>query len=163
MTVTLKQSEAGKVRLGPGWGVVGWLLGIFGAISLFVGLFVMFGSADSSIGIGGDLSWQVGEISDAWMYGLLIGGGLAVVLALGIMLFGPRHEMTPSSGFSELMWHLGAFLVVNAFVWTQDAVIGGGIDYAYWLTIPWGIGLAIHALTFYLGRRPGQFGQPQPH
>ncbi len=159
-------SGSGKPRVGPGWSVAGWLLGILGAISLFVGLFVMFGNENSSVGIGGELSWQVSEITDAWMYGLLIGGGLALLLALSIVLFVPRHEATETSDISELAWHTGAFLVVNAFVWIQDIAIGGGVDYAYWLTIPWGIGLAIHALMVYRNHRPGgprHLGEPQPH
>lgn len=37
---------------------------------------------------------------------------------------------------------------MNAFIWIQDIAIGGGVSYAYWITIPWGIGLAIHATTY---------------
>lgn len=59
------QSGSGKIRMEPGWSVAGWLLGILGGISLFAGLFVMFGNESSSIGIGGDLSWRVSEITDA--------------------------------------------------------------------------------------------------
>ena len=69
------QSGPHEVRMRPGWSVSGWLLGILGGISVFVGLFALFGNESSSIGLGGDLSWQVSEITDAWMYGLLIGGG----------------------------------------------------------------------------------------
>jgi hypothetical protein len=162
----VRQSGSGKVRMAPGWGVAGWLLGIFGAISLFLGLFVMFGNESSSIGIGGDLSWQVSEVTDAWMYGLLIGGGLALLLALSIVLFAPRQEVTDASALSDLLWHTGAFIVVNAFIWIQDIAIGGGVDYAYWITIPWGIGLTVHALMFYRNHRrdgPRHLGEPQPH
>lgn len=160
------ERQSPKVRLALGVGVLAWLFGISGAISLFLGLFIMFGSEDSSIGIGGDLSWQVSEVTDAWMYGLLIGGTLAVLLALSVAVFAPRHQATEASSISELLWHLGAFLAVNAFVWIQDIAIGGGVDYAYWLTIPWGIGLAIHALTVYAkhgAEKTKSFGRPQPH
>jgi hypothetical protein len=34
------------------------------------------------------------------------------------------------------------FVLVNAFLWLQDIALGGGVDYAYWVTIPWGVGLA---------------------
>lgn len=159
-------SGSGKARMRAGWSVVGWLLGILGGVSLFVGLFAMFGNESASIGVGGDLSWQVSEITDAWVYGLLIGGGVALVLALGIALFAPRHEETEVSDVAELIWHGSAFVLVNAFVWMQDIAIGGGVDYAYWLTIPWGIGLAIHALAVYRNHRPGgprHLGEPQPH
>ena len=56
---------------------------------------------------------------------------------------------------SGLIWHAGIFLVVNAFLWLQDIAVGGGVEYAYWTTIPWGAGLAIHALAFFFG--PGAF------
>jgi hypothetical protein len=165
-TPEIRDSESGKVRIGRGWGVSGWLLGILGGISLFLGLFVMFGNEDSSIGIGGDLSWQVSEITDAWMYGLIVGGGVAVLAALAIMLFAPRREATGASDFSDLIGHAAVFLVVNAFIWVQDIAIGGGVDYAYWVTVPWAIGLAIHALVYYSSHRPGgprQLREPQPH
>jgi hypothetical protein len=46
------------------------------------------------------------------------------------------------------------FPPVNAFVWIQDFAIGGGLDYAYWVTIPWAIGLAIHAAIYFFGPKP---------
>ena len=47
---------------------------------------------------------------------------------------------------SDLLWHSGIFVVVNAFLWVQDAVAGGGIEYAYWTTIPWAFGLLLFTL-----------------
>ena len=44
--------------------------------------------------------------------------------------------------------HGTAFAIVNAFLWLQDIVAGGGLEYAYWPTIPWGIGLIAHALAY---------------
>jgi hypothetical protein len=35
-------------------------------------------------------------------------------------------------------------------IWLLDAVTGGGIEWAYWTTIPWGIGLAIHGVVLLL-------------
>jgi hypothetical protein len=46
------------------------------------------------------------------------------------------------------MWHTGFFVVVNAFLWIQDIVAGEGLEYAYWITIPWGVGLISHALAY---------------
>jgi hypothetical protein len=53
---------------------------------------------------------------------------------------------------SDLVWHSGIFVVVNAFLWIQDAVAGGGIEYAYWTTIPWAFGLLLHYLAFFSER-----------
>ncbi len=47
-----------------------------------------------------------------------------------------------------LLVHTVVFVLVNAFLWIQDLLAGGGIDWAYWTTIPWGIGLAIHATVY---------------
>ena len=38
--------------------------------------------------------------------------------------------------------------IVNAFLWLQDLATGGGLEYAYWTTIPWGIGLLAHAIAY---------------
>lgn len=166
--MTSRHEVPREVRRRSGWTASGWFLGIIGGIAAFLGLFVLFAGDDQSIGLGGDLSWQVSEVSTAWTYGLLIGGGLLLLAALVMVMFGGRDEAAPShaSDLTELLWHAGIFVVVNAFIWAQDIAIGGGVEYAYWVTIPWGIGLAIHAVTFYwTGREtePRHLGRPQPH
>ncbi len=47
-----------------------------------------------------------------------------------------------------LMIHSVVFVLVNALLWAQDLIAGGGLDWAYWTTIAWGIGLAIHASVY---------------
>lgn len=54
---------------------------------------------------------------------------------------------------TDLLWHAGVFVVVNGFLWLQDLVAGGGVEYAYWATIPWGFGLLLHLGAFLLRRR----------
>ena len=156
---------------GGGWSATGWLLGILGGISAFLGLFILFGPEDEYVGIGGDLSWRVGDISSAWLYGLLIGGFVALAVGLAMIVVGGRRTERVggrSSEQAELMWHVGIFVLVNAFIWIQDLAIGGGVDYAYWVTVPWAIGLWAHAVMYYRGRRPtprmeGHSGDLQPH
>ena len=72
-----------------------------------------------------------------------------------------RTVMTNESDESELrerarkrvedvvgFWvHALIFAVVNVGIWIIDAAQGDGIEWAYWTTIPWGIGLAIHAVV----------------
>ncbi len=53
---------------------------------------------------------------------------------------------------SDLVWHSGIFVVVNAFLWVQDVLAGGGIEYAYWTTIPWAFGLLLHYIAFFYER-----------
>jgi hypothetical protein len=136
---------------GTGFRVTEWALGIIGAIAAFVGAFILLGGDDQSVGLGGEASWQVGEIDPAWGFGLLIGGAIALAVALALAIHDRNHrtpgEPASSSGMSDVLAHAAIFLVVNAFLWIQDIAIGGGLNYAYWVTIPWGIGLVAHALT----------------
>lgn len=133
-----------------GYRVSEWVLGILGAIAAFVGTFILVGGEDQSVGLGGEMSWQVGEINPAWGYGLLLGGGVALLAGLGLALR-DRHHPAPlqdaRTGWGDVIAHSIAFVLVNAFLWIQDIAIGGGVDYAYWVTIPWGIGLAAHIVS----------------
>jgi hypothetical protein len=50
---------------------------------------------------------------------------------------------------SGLLWHTGAFLIINAFFWILDLTLaGGGLDWAFWITLFWGV-----ALAWYVGGR----------
>lgn len=133
--------------------VTGWVLGVLGAIVTFLGAFILLASDEQSLGLGGQASWQVGEIDPAWGYGLLAVGVLALLATLGLVLrarsLPPAPTAEPRSGWGDVATHTAVFLVVNAFLWTQDIALGDGLNYAYWVTIPWGIGLAAHALTQY--------------
>ena len=62
-----------------------WVLAILAAIALFAGLFILFAGDNQSIGLGGELSWRVGDIDAAWAYGLL-GSGAVVLLAAAATL-----------------------------------------------------------------------------
>lgn len=151
--MTMRQSPA---RGGPGWQATEWICGIIGGIATFLGFFILFGPEDEFVGIGGDLSWQVGEISSAWTYSLVIGGLVLLVVALTMVILGRGRTVEPIgralSLRSDLYWHAGIFVLVNAFIWLQDLAIGGGVDYAFWVTIPWAVGLAIHGLAYVYGR-----------
>jgi hypothetical protein len=53
----------------------------------------------------------------------------------------------------DLEWHAGAFLVLNAFFWALDVFLGqSGVQWAFWITLFWGLGLAFHALTVVVQR-----------
>ena len=53
--------------------------------------------------------------------------------------------------YNGLLWHAVTFVVVNLFLWFLDLLPGDGIDWAYWTTIPWGIGMAFHAAAYWIG------------
>jgi hypothetical protein len=53
-----------------------------------------------------------------------------------------------------LLWHAGAFLIINTCFWILDlALAGGGLDWAYWITGVWGFALAFHALAYLIDGR----------
>jgi hypothetical protein len=55
---------------------------------------------------------------------------------------------------SGLLWHAGAFLIINAFFWILDLGVGqAGLQWAYWITLVWGFALAFHALAYYVDGR----------
>jgi hypothetical protein len=158
MTVSHEAPPKGQVsrgqRVSPSRGFAEWFLGIVGGISTFLGLFILLADADQYVGIGGDLSWRVGDISSTWAYALLAGGVVFLGIALAMVYYaGGGEHRTESTDLADLIWHAGIFLVVNAFLWAQDIIVGGGLEYAYWTTIPWGIGLAIHTAAYYYSRR----------
>ncbi len=54
----MRQHEVPVKTRGYGWRAAEWLLGVFGGVAAFLGIFAMFGSESESIGLGGDLAWE---------------------------------------------------------------------------------------------------------
>lgn len=53
-----------------------------------------------------------------------------------------------------LLWHVGAFLIINAGFWLLDLAIGqSGIQWAYWITAIWGFALLFHVLAWLIDGR----------
>ena len=53
-----------------------------------------------------------------------------------------------------LIWHLGTFVIINAFFWLLDAFVGqDGLQWAYWITAAWGLGLLFHVLAWFVDGR----------
>lgn len=53
-----------------------------------------------------------------------------------------------------LLWHVGAFVIINAFFWLLDAMVGAeGFQWAYWISLFWGLALAFHAVAWYVDGR----------
>jgi hypothetical protein len=156
----MRETTLAKTR-GYGWKAGEWLMGVIGAVATFLGLFIMFGPEEDSIGLGGDVAWQVGEISSAWMYGLLIGGLILLAGTLLLVIAGRSRPTTATTARGDLLWHTGVFILVNAYVWAQDFALGSGLDYAYLVTIPWGIGLAIHAIRYFSGALDEETAMPE--
>jgi hypothetical protein len=55
---------------------------------------------------------------------------------------------------TALVWHAGAFVIINAFFWIVDLALGQpGAQWAFWITVFWGFALAFHALTYAVAGR----------
>lgn len=136
-----------------------WVLGIVGAVAAFLGFFVLVGGEDQYVGLGGEASWRVGDIAPAWGYSLLAGGlalvVVAVLLATRDRRIGRTRGGAARSSRADLLVHATVFTLVNAFLWIQDIAAGDGLNYAYWVTIPWAFGLAMHAVTELTGESRG--------
>ena len=146
--------------VGPIWTFTEILLGILGVICLTVGVVIMVADDDQFVGPGGDLSWRVGDIPAMAAWGLLI-GGVVLLVVMGAMIWAGRSttagRVQPADRpRQELIAHAMAFTIVNAVLWLQDIAAGGGLEYAYWTTIPWGIGLIAHAVAYTTGQRKGR-------
>ena len=146
----MNTTHATHVHTGTTLRVGEWLLAIGGGIAAFIGGFVLVAPSTStvSLGLGGDYSWTVAELGDGWGFGLLAGGLVALIAAWLLLRYDRRegyaHEATPTA---VLTGHAIAFVLVNALLWAQDLALGEGLNYAYWVTIAWGVGLAVHAYT----------------
>lgn len=135
--------------------VAEWILGGVGALAVFLGLFVLLAGEDQYLGVGGS-TWRVGDIAAAWGYGLLLGGVvlLAVVVALAVRDLRHSRPSKAQGELAGLLTHGAIFTAVNALLWIEDIATGGGLEYAYWVTIPWGIGLLAHFVAYMIGARP---------
>lgn len=143
--------------VGPIWLFTEILLGVLGVICLVVGVIILVADDDQFVGPGGDLAWRVGDIPAMAAWGLLI-GGVVLLVVMGAMIWAGRSTAAGRVQLAdrprqELIAHATAFTIVNAFLWLQDIAAGGGLEYAYWTTIPWGIGLIAHAIAYTTGRK----------
>lgn len=50
----------------------------------------------------------------------------------------------------EFVLHLIVFVVANTFIVLQDLAISDGLQWAYWVFVPWGIGLIAHAVAVFV-------------
>ena len=53
-----------------------------------------------------------------------------------------------------LLWHVGVFAIINAFFWVLDLFVGeAGVQWAFWITLFWGLALLFHALAWFIDGR----------
>lgn len=69
----------------------------------------------------------------------------------------PKH-------LTDLLWHVGTFVITCSSLWILDAVTGAeGVRWAPWTALFWAVGLALHGLAWMLVDRPLSRGRPRSH
>ena len=64
--------------------------------------------------------------------------------------------------YTDVMWHVAAFAIINPVLWIIDLATGSGIDWAFWPTAGWGLGLAFHIASYVIddsGRESRKYQQ----
>lgn len=65
--------------------------------------------------------------------------------------------------YTDVMWHVAVYAIVNVVLWFIDIAQGGGLNWAFWPTIGWGVGVAFHVASYVIdesdtkGRKYRQF------
>lgn len=65
------------------WHVITTIMAVVGLIAIAIGAFIEFAPSNGTLRLFG-WTWSVAEISDLWAPWLMIGGGLATALPMGI-------------------------------------------------------------------------------
>jgi hypothetical protein len=66
----------------------------------------------------------------------------------------PCKSRSAPKYLAGLVWHAGAFAIINAFFWFLDLFVGqSGAQWALWVTVTWGFALAFHALAYVVDGR----------
>ena len=60
-----------------------------------------------------------------------------------------RRAQRRTRDYTGMLWHIAVFVIINAAFWLFDIASGGGVTWAYWITIFWGIALLFH-IAWYL-------------
>ena len=58
--------------------------------------------------------------------------------------------------YTDLIWHVSVFAIIIPMLWFIDLGTGSGIDWAYWPTIGWGLGVAFHVASYVIDDRDTQ-------
>jgi hypothetical protein len=139
-----------------------WMFAALAIITLSMGMVVLLAGEDEYVGLGGDVSWRVGDLSPWWGYGLLAAGTACLVACMALIRRDRAHaaagETSVRNGTTDLLIHTGVFVLVNGLLWAQDIALGDGLNYAYWATIPWAVGLAFQAYGTVADRREVRAG-----
>jgi hypothetical protein len=70
-----------------------------------------------------------------------------------------RSQLAPETraarregALTGVLWHAATFIIINGFLWFID-LQQGGLEWAYWVTVSWGIAMAFHAAWYFITER----------
>lgn len=92
------------------------VLGIAGAIALFLGVFVQFAGEDQSIGFFGLWSTRVRDVSESWKFALLTGGSLLLGLSFALATVRRSREAATAPVVTKIYGTLAALGLAAALV-----------------------------------------------
>ena len=55
--------------------------------------------------------------------------------------------------YKDLLWHVATFAIIIPMLWFIDLASGGGVTWAYWPTIGWGLAVAFHVASYVIDDR----------
>ena len=58
-----------------------------------------------------------------------------------------------AKSYTDVMWHVAVFVIINGFFWILDVTTGGGVTWSFWITLFWGLALAFHIAAYFVGER----------
>jgi hypothetical protein len=61
-----------------------------------------------------------------------------------------------AKNYTGMLWHLATFVIINGFLWTIDIMGGGGVNWAFWITLFWGIALLFHVAWYFIDVSSGR-------
>lgn len=50
--------------------------------------------------------------------------------------------------WASVWWHVAAYVVINPFLWMLDWLPDERFQWVFWVTVPWGVALALHIAAY---------------
>ncbi len=58
-----------------------------------------------------------------------------------------ERALKRAKDYKDLLWHVATFAIIIPMLWFIDLASGGGVNWAYWPTIGWGLAVAFHVAS----------------
>lgn len=98
------------------------------------------------------LIWALAGGGYPWFLWAVLGWGILLamhILAYWSWNFNVARGVRLRPAMVGLLYHTGAYVIVNSVLVLIWALAGGGYPWFLWALVGWGIGLAIHAFSYF--------------